>query len=221
MTNQRTAQDLAIHLPPLRPAARNAARLLTEATLVPSALFALLIHTSGLVSGIAAAVGWCWLVVLVRARSGRRLPGMLVLSACLFTARSCVALATSSAFLYVLQPALASIVTALLFLGTSLVGRPLTARLAQDFIHVPAHLLARPRVRRMFRDVGILWGLSRVADAAMTYGFLRRGVDAGIAGRALVSPVLLAITIGLCFLWGRRCLRNDGIRLKRAQAAAA
>lgn len=211
---------LAIPLPPLAPALRNAGRLLTEATLVPSALFALLLHFSGLATALLAAVGWCWLVVLIRWRGRQRLPGLLLMSACLFTARSCVALATSSAFLYLLQPAIGSLMMAGLFLGTSVLGRPVTVRLAQDFVQVPSHLLHRPRVRRMFRDVGVLFGLSRLLDAVLSISLLRQGISAGIAGRALVSPALVALTIAMCFFWGRRALRVDGIRLCSARGSA-
>jgi hypothetical protein len=38
--------------------------------------------------------------------------------------------------------------------------------------------------------------------------------------RALISPVLLALSIGICFLLGRRGLASDNIRLLRRPVAA-
>ena len=215
------APYLVIDLPPLRPALLNAAQLITETVLIPTALLAVLLHESGLLVAFAAALGWCYLAVAVRWVIGRRLPGTLMLYVGMLTGRASVALWMSSAVVFLLQPVLGSLFMAALFVGSAVLGRPVTVRLARDFVAVPAHILGRPRVRRMFRDVAVLWGLSRVLDAAMNYGFLRGGLDAGLLARGVLSPLLTALTIAVCTYWGWRCLRSDGIRLRRASASAA
>ncbi len=106
-----------------------------------------------------------------------------------------------------------------IFMGTSLAGRPLTLTLARDFIDLPAHLIDRPRVRRMFRNVGLFWGATRLVDAGVSFGFLHLSVNYGLLSRALISPVLLALSIGACFVLGRRGLASDNIRLSRLPAA--
>lgn len=214
----RANLPLVIELPPLRPALLGAIRLLAESVLVPTALFGLVFHTSGLRPALAAALSWCYLIVVVRWVSGRRLPGTLMLCVGMFTGRACVALVASSALLFLLQPVLGSLLMAALFMGSALVGRPVTVRLARDFVSVPAHILGRWRVRRMFRNVAIIWGLSRVADAALNVLFLHRGIGAGLLARGLFSPLLTLLTIGVCTFWGWRALRSEGIRLRRASS---
>jgi hypothetical protein len=210
---------LVIDLPPLRPALLGAGRLLAETVLVPTALFAIVLHTSGLRPAFAAALSWCYLIVIIRWATGRRMPGTLMLCVGMFTGRACVALWMSSALLFLLQPILGSLLMAALFVGSAVLGRPVTIRLARDFVAVPAHILSRWRVRRMFRNVAIIWGLSRVADAALNVGFLHHGVDAGLLARGVFSPLLTLLTVAVCAFWGWRALRSEGIRLRRATGA--
>jgi hypothetical protein len=208
---------MVIELPPLRPALLGAGRLLAECVLVPTALFAIVLHTSGLRPAFAAALGWCYLTVLIRWITGRRLPGTLMLAVGMFTGRAFVAVWMSSALVFLLQPVLGSLLMAALFVGSAVLGRPVTVRLARDFVALPAHVLGRWRVRRMFRDVAILWGLSRVADAALNVGFLHRSINAGLLARGVFSPLLTVLTVAICTYWGWRALRSEGIRLRRAR----
>ena len=93
-------------------------------------------------------------------------------------------------------------------------GRPVTMRLARDFVALPSHLLRRWRVKRMFRDVAVIWGLSRVADAGISFGLLHIGITEGLFARGVLSPILTLLTVGVCAYWGWRSLRSDGIRLR-------
>jgi hypothetical protein len=212
----RAHHPMVIELPPLRPALLGAMRLLAESVLIPTALFGLVLHTNGLRPALAAALCWCYLIVVVRWVSGRRLPGTLMLCVGMFTGRAVVALVASSAILFLLQPVLGSLLMAALFMGSAMLGKPVTVRLARDFVSVPAHILGRWRVRRMFRNVAIIWGVSRVADAALNVVFLHRGIGPGLLARGLFSPLLTLLTIAICTFWGWRALRSEGIRLRRA-----
>jgi hypothetical protein len=217
----RAVQHVIVELPPLRPALLGATRLLAETVLIPTALLAILLHVSGLVVAFAAALGWVYLTVAVRWFAGRRMPGTLMLCVTMLTGRACLALWLSSAVVYLIQPVLGSIFMAAIFMGSAILGRPLTLRLARDFVHLPKHVLDRHRVQKMFRDVAILWGLSRIVDAAVNFGFLRIGVNTGLVARGVVSPVLTVLTVALCAYWGKRCLHLDGIRLRRHRVAPA
>jgi hypothetical protein len=217
----RAVQHIIVELPPLRPALLGAARLLAETVLIPTALLAILLHVSGLVVAFAAALGWVYLTVAVRWFAGRRMPGTLMLCVTMLTGRACIALWLSSAVVYLIQPVVGSIFMAAIFMGSAILGRPLTLRLARDFVHLPKHVLDRHRVQKMFRDVAILWGLSRIVDAAVNFGFLRIGVDTGLLARGVISPVLTVLTVAVCAYWGKRCLHLDGIRLRRHRVAPA
>ena len=210
------ADHAVIELGELWPAALRAGRLLLETAVVPTVLLIVLLKTSGLFAGAGAAFGWCMLTVVLRWTFGRRLPASLLLGAAVIAGRTLVVLATSSAFLYVLQPAIGSVLMSLLFIGSAAIGRPVTLRLARDVMTLPEHIVDRSEVRRMFTQVALLWGLSRLIDAAMSIGSLQLGLDAGLLSRGLLSPSLTVIAVGVCALWGMRSLRRCGITVRMA-----
>lgn len=205
----------------LRATLVRAARLLLEAVVVPTVLLAVLLHVIGTTRSILVAVGWCVCAIAFRALVDRRLPGTLLLGSAALAARAAFALLSGSLLVYLLQPVLGSIVMAVLFLGSAAFGRPITMRLARDFVHVPAHILDRQGVRRMFTEVAVIWGVSRLIDVAMNLGFLHRGVDAGLWARGLLSPLLTVLAVAVCTAWGWRSLRRNGIRVKISAARPA
>jgi hypothetical protein len=187
--------DVVIEVGNWRPILLRAGRLFVETVLVPTGLFYVLLHTAGLVAALAGVIGWSIFVVGGRWILGHRLPGTLLVCAGVLCGRACVALLLTSAVVYLMQPVVGSVLMALLFLGSAAVGRPVTVRLARDFIELPAQLFQRHGVRRMFAQVAVVWGGSRLLDAGMTVVFLRWGIDAGLLSRGVFSGVLTALTI--------------------------
>jgi hypothetical protein len=220
MRSHPLRDNITVEIAELRPTLMRAGRLLVETVLVPTILMMVLLRMSGLVAAMSAAMGWCVLVVAVRWFAEGRMPGTILLCAGMLSTRACVALATSSALMYLVQPVLGSIAMATLFLGSALMGKPITERLARDFVSLPAHVLNRRAIQRLFTEVAVVWGLSRIADAGMNLSFLRFGVDAGLLSRGLLSPLLTGATICLCTWWGMRTFRREGINLKLAKRAA-
>jgi len=212
---------LEVHLGELRSTLLKSVQLFVEALLVPGVLFAVVLHTAGLFPALGASLGWCYLVGGARWLRGGRLSGTMLMCIGMMSGRAIIAFATSSALLYLLQPVVGSICTALLFVGSALFGQPITMRLARDFVSIPAHVLARRGVRRMFTEIAILFGVSRLADAGMTLSFLHFGVSAGMLSRSICSPLLTLCTIGVCTVWGFRRLRREGVRVRLGAPALA
>ncbi len=211
----KSESDIVIEIGDVRPLLARAGRLFVETVLIPTGLFYVLLHTVGLGAALVGVIGWAVLVVVVRWALGQGLPGTLLVCAGVLCGRAGVALLLSSAMVYLLQPVVGSIFMALLFLCSAAVGRPVTARLARDFIELPAQLFHRHGVRRMFAQVSLVWGGSRLLDAGMSFVFLRWGIDAGLLSRGVFSGVLTAVTILACAYWGGRCLgRIPGITLR-------
>jgi hypothetical protein len=211
-----------IELGQLRPALLRAGRLFMETVAVPTGLLFLFLQTVSLVAGLAAVLAWCVLTVSVRWLRGRHMPGTLLICVGSLCARASIALILSSAVVYLLQPVIGSIFMAGLFLGSAVVGKPITARLARDFVALPGHVLAHHAVRRMFTQVAVVWGIGRLIDAGMSLGFLRFGIDFGLLSRGVFSGLLTAVMVVACAAWGARCIRRlPGIKLRFGAVAAA
>jgi hypothetical protein len=218
------APPYVIEIGALRPALARAARLFVETVLVPTGLLYVVMHVAGLVPALAAVLGWCALTVTVRWIAGRHLPGTLLVCAGVLCARATVALALSSALVYLVQPVIGSLFMAALFLGSALLGRPITMRLARDFVALPLPLLHHAGLRRVFTQTAALWGLGRLVDAGMSVLFLRMGIDAALLSRGLLSGILTALMVAVCAAWGIRCLRrmpDVTFRFGRPRAAPA
>jgi hypothetical protein len=207
--------DVHIEIANVLPTVLRGLRLLVETAVVPAVLLAVLLHVAGLTVALAAVLGWIFLIMAARCLLRRRLPGTLVLCATMLAGKATVALATSSAVVFLFQPVVGSLLMGLLFLGSAAIGRPVTIRLARDFVPLPAHLFHRRAVRRMFSQVAVMWGGSRLLDAVVSVGFLHWGVTAGLLSRGLVSSSLTIVTVAVCTAWGWRSLRRvPGITLR-------
>jgi hypothetical protein len=187
-------------------------RLLAETVVVPTLILYACLATVGTVPGLAAVLGWCALSLGVRWVRGARVPGTMLLAVTMLVGRTSIALAFSSVYVFLLQPALGSLVMAVLFLGSVALGKPITIRLAQDFVGMPARLVADRRVRRMFAQVALLWGASRLLDAAMSVGAIHYGLTFGLLSRGVLSGMLTLASIALCAVWGwTRLQRIPGV----------
>jgi hypothetical protein len=158
-------EPFVLDLGSLRPAAVRGARMLLETVVIPTLLLLACVKTVGSFWGLVAVLSWCGAALAVRWTTGQRVPGTLLLAVGMLVGRTSIAMAFSSVYVYLLQPVAGSLFMALLFLGSVVIGRPVTMRLAQDFVALPKHLFHDRRVRRMFAQVALLWGFSRVVDA--------------------------------------------------------
>lgn len=206
-----------IELPHLPSTAWRGIRMLLETVAVPTLLLYICVRTVGSFWGFVAILAWCALTLAVRWIQQRRVPGTLILAFGITIGRSSVAMAMSSVYVYLLQPVIGSIFMAALFLGSAAVGRPVTIRLAQDFITLPSHLFHDRGIRKLFAQVCVLWGVSRLIDAGMSLGILDLGVNAGLLSRGVLSGTLTIFSVLACALWGwTRLSRTHGVVFRRA-----
>jgi hypothetical protein len=140
---------------------------------IPGALFYACFAVANVWTAIIAALGWSYAALGYRALTGRRTSGLLVLTAIVMTGRTIIALATGSTFLYFLQPVISDGVVGTTFLVSLATARPVVARLAGDFYPMDHELSMRPRVRRLFWHLTMLWALLCLAKATMTMWLLQ------------------------------------------------
>jgi intracellular septation protein A len=195
-------------LPRLAALVRHAMPHLLEATLIPLGLFYGGLELFGLWGALLAALLWSFSSLLRRLVSRRRVPGMLMLGIVGLTARTALALATGSVFLYFLQPTVGAGLVAGVFAGSVLLGRPLALRLARDFLPLPEALLARRGVRRFFQRVSLLWAAVFLANAGIGLWLLvSQSLATFLWTRTVASLALTALAVVVSTWWFRRCVR--------------
>jgi hypothetical protein len=210
-------QAHVLELPRLRTLARHALPHLVEASLLPAALFYVMLRATGVGGALAAGLAWSYSAIGRRLLRRERVPGVLVIGALGITARTALALATKSAVVYFLQPTLTTAVVAAAFLASVPSRRPLAERLAADFCPLPDAVLRWAPMRRFFRRISLLWGAVQLANAGLTAWLLvTQPLTTFVLARAAVSVVLTAGAIALSTLWFFRSMRRHGLVLARA-----
>lgn len=209
---------LVVDLGRIKPTILRGLRMLVETVVVPTLLLYACTITVGQVWGLVAVLGWCALTVGIRYATRSRVPSTLLLGVGMIVGRTSIALAFSSVYVYLFQPIVGSLFMAALFLGSAAIGRPVTMRLAQDFVSLPNKLFHDKRVRRMFTEVALLWGASRLIDAGLGLGMLHwGGIDAGLLSRGTLSVLLTVCTVAVCAAWGWNKLRQiQGVTFRMA-----
>jgi hypothetical protein len=194
--------------------ARHALPTVIEATLVPSALFFIGWVTVGKWAAFAAASIWGYGALARHLRSGQRVPGLLILALVGLTVRTALAVATGSTFLYFAQPIVGTSLMAMIFLGSTLTTRPFVARLAADFYPLTPQIAARGRVKRLFRDLTLLWAVVNLMNAAAALSLLLT-LPTGIFIPTKTAVGLSITTLGVVItvVLSLRVVRDEGLGL--------
>ncbi|MGB0100354.1 MAG: VC0807 family protein [Nocardioides sp.] len=188
---------------------RRVALSLLIACAVPAAVFYATFRVLGIWPAIVAALAWSYGAIGWRALTGRRTSGLLVLTAAVLTGRTLIALVADSTFLYFLQPIITDGLIALAFLVSLLSARPMVARLAGDFYPMDDELSLRPRVRRLFRNLTMLWAVLCLGKATLTlWLLLSQSLETFVLVKSVailgINASAIAATIGLAVLVARK-----------------
>lgn len=192
--------------------ARRSLPHLLEATVLPAILFYVLLVSVGAGAAMVGALCWTFIAITRRLARGRAIPSILVLATVGLSVRTLVGLVSGSTFAYFVQPVATTIVLAVVFAGSVLVGRPVVARLASDFCQLAPEVASRPRVVRLFQGLTMLWAGVHVATAAATFGMLVSLPTATYV--ALKTVACLSITVAAVVLtvsWSIRTARTENL----------
>ncbi|MTD53643.1 VC0807 family protein [Amycolatopsis pithecellobii] len=211
---------LTVHLPAFGALLRQGAKHLLESTVVPLGLFYLMLTFVSFDGGIIAALSWSVLALGRRIMLRQPIPAILLLTTALLIARTVLGLATGSVFLYFLQPTLQNFLIAFVMIASVPFGRPLIAKLADDFCAFPAAFTEHPRIVQIFRRLSLLWAVVFLTNGVTTLWILARE---SVGNFLLVSTAgswsVVAAAIVISLLWFRRVLRGEGIHLRWGAAA--
>ena len=175
---------------------------LVEATIIPTALFYVLLVLGDMRWALAGALIWSYGAVVRRVVGDRPVPALLILATLGITVRTIVYLLSSNDFVYFVQPILRTTLTGLMFAGSVAVGRPLIARFANDFCPLSPDVRVRPGILRLFKRLTILWAFVNVVAAASSLVLL------------LTVPVSVFVVTAAVSAWIVTCYRRgrDGCR---------
>ena len=207
LTPRQVPQRKAV--PQLKIVLARVAASLATAVVVPAALFAVTLMILDIDVAVIVALAWMASAMCWRWATKRPVSGLLVLTLGIMTIRTGFTLATGNTFVYFVQPVFADAAVAAIFLGSLLSARPIVARLAPDFYPIDDALAARPRIRRLFRRLTLLWGLVIVAKGSVTLWLLLSLSTVNfvlIKSSAIISLTLLAAatTLALAAVVGRQ-----------------
>ncbi len=205
-------------LPALGTIARRALPNLLEATIVPAALFYVVLIHFGAGAAMVATVAWSVGALARRLMGHQRVPSILVLSLLGLVARTVVGLASGSATLYFAQPVVTAIVMGIVFLASLALGRPLVASLASDFCPLPAEVAERPAVARLFRRLTVLWAGVHLATAAVTMGLLvTLPLTTFVAVKTAACLAITGLGVAATLSWSLRTVRAEGLSLAQGR----
>ncbi|MDQ1688335.1 MAG: hypothetical protein QOK42_1310 [Frankiaceae bacterium] len=198
----------------LRAVMKHSVPKIVEATLIPTALFYAAWMLVGHWAGYVAALTWGFGALLRRVRRRERIPGVLVLALIGLTVRSALALATGSSFLYFAQPIVGTTLIAVLFLASALTTRPFVARLAGDFYPLTADIAARLAIKRLFRNLTILWaGVNLLNAAAGLSLLLTLPTAVYIPTKTVAALTITALGVVATVTWSIRVAHREGLVL--------
>jgi intracellular septation protein A len=163
----------------------------------------------GLVAGIALATAVALVALVADARQGRR--GLLMrVGLAVVLVQAVVGLVSGSEFLYLAQPALVSGGYGVAFIGSVIVGRPLTAAFAEDMYPFPDEVKASVTYRRAFARISLIWGVYLLARSALRIVTLAGlSVEAFLVVNVVTGAPVTAALLGWSLWYGVRFFRNS------------
>ena len=163
-------------------------------------------------AGLAVSYG----LIARRLLTKRRVPGILVIGALTLTARTLVALASRSTFVYFLQPTLGTALVATTFLMSVALRRPLAQRLARDFCPFDPEVFRNRHVRTFFSQISLLWAFTQFTNAAATiWLLLSQSLTTYVVASRFLSAGLTITAIALSTAWFHHSMARHGILVAR------
>ena len=213
-------RQMYVTWPRLSGVLRSAAPRIGEATIVPALLAWCVGRPFGITTGLLATLAWFYLMLTIRLMRRAPVPGVVWLGVVLFTIRVTLTLASGSFWVYALQPIAGSLGSATAFLGSLAVGRPLSARLAGDFLPGLRVLGNLAPVRRAFIRITGIWILCNLTHAAIAIKLAMhaRPADA-VAWQTTLGPIVTVTTLAVSVLFLRAGLNASGVWKPRDPAA--
>lgn len=203
-----------IVIPNLRKVVRHALPNVIEGKIVPLVLFIGFLELVGTLWALLIALTWSVATVTYRYATGRRVPGLIVLSTVALSARTIAAIATGSMVIYFLQPTITTVLVGVAFMASVPLGSPLAQKLAYDVFPFDDATKAHPQVRQFFVRLSLIWSATSLVNASITvWLLLSKSTTTFVLVKSVLGPSTAVVTIGIAAIWFRFTLARTGTRL--------
>lgn len=210
----RALQHPPVVIPNVRSVVRHALPNVIEGKLVPLVLFIAFLELIGTAWALVVALVWSLGAIAVRTMTGRRIPGLVVLSATTLAARTAAALATGSMVVYFLQPTITTFVVGAAFLVSVPLGAPLARKLAYDLLPFDDATKSHPLVERFFVRLSLFWAFTSLVNASITvWLLLTQSTTTFVVVKSVLGPITGTVTIGAMAIWFWVTLSRSGTRV--------
>ena len=140
------------------------------ATLIPLALFYVVLAAGSMTWAIVVSVVYAYGLAGIQLTRSRRVSGMLLITVFMVTLRAVGAAASGEVLVYFALPVAETAGFALLFVATLWTSEPLIVRLARDLVpHVADDLAGQ---RHLIRGLSLIWMVTYLASGATTLALL-------------------------------------------------
>jgi intracellular septation protein A len=179
---------------------------ISVACIVPAVLFYVALVTIGITAAVVVALMWTYGAIAWRWATKRPMSGLLILTVSVMTIRTAVTLATGDTFVYFLQPIVSDGLVAAIFLVSLATARPVVARLAADFYPIDVDVARRPRIRRLFWHLTLMWAVVGLAkggvglwllqsQSLVDFVLIKNIAVISLTGAAVVVTVWASLTV--------------------------
>ena len=204
-------------LPKLWSMARHALPNVLEGTVWPFVIFYVFLWTTNVWGALLGALAYSYIGVARKLLLGKRVSGLLAITAITLTVRTILGLASGSVVVYFLQPSLAKVALAVGLLFSLISREPLLVKLAKDFVPLSDDIMARPCVRKFFVHATVLWVVLLVLHSGLaTYVLFNESVEYYVAFKSVLNLVVKGGGIGLSLWWFTQTARRNGMRVSFA-----
>ena len=194
---------------------------LAVACVVPGVLFYIALVTFDVTAAVIAALTWSYGAILWRWATKRRMSGLLMLTVAILTIRTAITLSTGDTFIYFLQPVVSDGVVALIFLASLATTTPVVARLAADFYPMDLDVAARPRIRRLFWHLTLLWGGVGLVKGGVGYWLLQsQSLVDFVLIKNIVVVSLTVCAVGVTVRASTYVARREGLMAPAARGGS-
>jgi hypothetical protein len=207
-------QHRPVVIPHIGSVVRHALPNVIEGKLIPLVLFVGFLELVSTVWALLVALAWSLGAIAFRMATGRRVPGLIVLSAAALAARTIAAIATGSMVVYFLQPTITTVFVGVAFLTSVPLGSPLARKLAYDVFPFDDDTKSHPLVEQFFVRLSLFWALTSLLNASVTiWLLLTQSTTTFVLVKSVLGPATGAFTIGTMLCWFRFTLARSGTRI--------